>query len=164
MQIDETENAAVDGSHGEQWPATMPCLEPGHFITGWWCRTSDGRPISNKPPTHPAVCGSRCCLVGHVRHAFGLPANPDYGPQLPREGVEFLRRFLLNAGYPVDDTVLEFHDDPEGVASDCFEGFDGYGALTPRKAAVAWKKTLEELDYEVTDEDWEPPTIAPAAE
>lgn len=141
-----------------RWPKTMPRLSESDFFHGAWAvgvdTGAEGGPIY-KIETGEAIdeldprvlekyeCGTRCCLVGHARHAFGLPADPTTGDPNPPQCDKFLRRFLENAGYDpelFDGGPLWSH------ASRLFEGYDG-DELTARKAARVWNKTIRDFGY-----------------
>ncbi len=131
----------------------MPVLTPADFTHGDWVTVrgtiiQDNVWIDDLPPKEIEKiaqrhnCGSRFCLVGWVRSAFGYPPNPETGAGNPRI-VKFLKQFVKNCG-----------GDPEQIqdetaASDFFEGFQQYeGArLSKIDAARAWNQTLVDFGY-----------------
>ena len=129
----------------------MPVLKPSDFVHGVWAVRRDGAYVDstigwvqNVLPSELAECGSRCCLVGNVRHAFGMPACPHHGGELVGPGLRFLRKLCENIGRPIG---LESDNWPELQASDAFEGCNGNDPITGRSAARAWNKTIADFGY-----------------
>lgn len=163
-----------------RWPRHMPYLTSKSFVHEAWARMEDGSVLAVEEDqqyyTHapyidevsPNVvrrmeevrgCGTRFCLVGWARHAFGLPADPYEGPQLPSKGEEFLRQLCKNMGRPIGGAEPQRASHPvgrkelsavEALASDAFEGdgpFDALDPITEQQAARAWNRTLRDFGY-----------------
>ena len=107
-----------------------------------------------------AFCGTRCCLVGWVRAAFGCTqpfwdrvGDGDRGEVLPAEGQRFLRKLLSLGGHKTHNgRKLQSlrNGDLENAASGVFEHGSGEGdAMTEEHAADLWKQTGLHFNYDM---------------
>lgn len=142
-----------------RWPKEMPNLKPRDFVTNAWCLTKDDddvivlREDDGSDPLTIQVdeidpreihCGSKACVIGHVRHAFGLPADPEFGGPTPSQGLKFARKFMeIWTGQPWSYRGLM----EEVEIARVFDGERFMPQITPRAAARVWGKTLEHFDY-----------------
>lgn len=144
------------------WPKTMPHLTARDFIYEAWAKPADKKAekfaasscefLDELAPKEleDRGCQTRCCLVGHVRHVFGLPADPDFG-ELPPQGEKFLRQLLKNAGAlkavkDVQSADSWNHTFEHATAKVFDTGIDGR-RITEQQAARAWRKTLQDFGY-----------------
>lgn len=150
------------------WPKSLPWYTAKDFAHGCWCDVlndiEDGIVLPDSPDRlSPAeledhACETECCLVGNVRHAWGLPADPHYLP-LPVEGQIFLKKLCEIAGKPISAEPEHGYSAVERAASRVFETGDNRGTghdvigtgsrpMSPRDAARYYQKTLKFFDYE----------------
>jgi hypothetical protein len=120
------------------WPETMPWPSAGDFVHQQWA----------------SACGSRFCLVGMVRNAFGLHARPLFNNPLPAEGVRFLKSLCENMGRPIREytaqSTREWSYQTQTGASNAFEGacdYEGAGPVSAEDAARAFRKTVLQCGY-----------------
>lgn len=144
-----------------RWPEKMDVLKEGDFVHGSWMEIEGSLSVSDKDGFNVCLeeltpkeiekagvnmCGTQCCLVGHVRNQWGLPADPSCGDPLPPVGQKFLKKFCELAGAKIYD---DYDRSVEYQASDVFEaGPPGEGQLEPKEAARLWKKTLRFFGYD----------------
>ena len=129
-------NTADMKSIPNRWPKSWPVLKPSDFEHDGW-ETS---------------CGSKRCLVGHVRVAFKLHPNPWSGENLPKKGQEFLLFFIRSVGAETFNAPSSAKNDISAVELEASNVFE-HGSVTigirisARRAAYHWNKARKHFGY-----------------